>query len=244
MKENLINDKEQAYLSKTLATIDTNAPIEIGLDDITYTGPHLENLAKFYEEMGLKQLRQALDLSGEEAAPVALDYTEVEQVTSDMLTEDSFFHFEFWGQLPHGTHHRFRVGTKGQLYASTDTGLLQTPIFKEFLEKTPLKVYDFKRAKVLLSHLGISLQNPAFDSRLAKYLLSTVEDNEFQPLRGLYSQIALPLDEVVYGKGSQKSYPREGGPIRAFGMESRCSTGYRRAHDGAVASPLTNWILL
>ena len=38
MKENLINDKEQAYLSKTLATIDTNAPIEIGLDDITYTG--------------------------------------------------------------------------------------------------------------------------------------------------------------------------------------------------------------
>ena len=48
MKENLINDKEQAYLSKTLATIDTNAPIEIGLDDITYTGPHLENLAKFY----------------------------------------------------------------------------------------------------------------------------------------------------------------------------------------------------
>ena len=39
MKENLINDKEQAYLSKTLATIDTNAPIEIGLDDITYTGP-------------------------------------------------------------------------------------------------------------------------------------------------------------------------------------------------------------
>ena len=71
MKENLINDKEQAYLSKTLATINTNAPIEIGLDDITYTGPHLENLAKFYEEMGFKQLRQALDLSGEEAAPVA-----------------------------------------------------------------------------------------------------------------------------------------------------------------------------
>ena len=99
MKENLINDKEQAYLSKTLATIETDAPIEIGLDDITYTGPHLENLAKFYEEMGFKQLRQALDLSGEEAAPVAIDYTEVEQVTSDMLTEDSFFHLRFLGTI-------------------------------------------------------------------------------------------------------------------------------------------------
>ena len=208
MKENLINDKEQAYLSKTLATIDTNAPIEIGLDDITYTGPHLENLAKFYEEMGFKQLRQALDFSGEEVAPVAIDYTEVKQVTSDMLTKDSFFHFEIFGDNYHTEPIiGFAWGTKGQLYASTDTGLLQTPIFKEFLEKTPLKVYDFKRAKVLLSHLGITLQNPAFDSRLAKYLLSTVEDNEISTIASLYSQIALPLDEVVYGKGAKKAIP-------------------------------------
>ena len=210
MKENLINDKEQAYLSKTLATIDTNAPIELGLDDIIYTGPHLENLAKFYEEMGFKQLRQALDFSGEEVAPVAIDYTEVEQVTSDMLAEDSFFHFEIFGDNYHTEPIiGFAWGTKGQLYASTDTGLLQTPIFKEFLEKTPLKVYDFKRAKVLLSHLGISLQNPAFDSRLAKYLLSTVEDNEISTIASLYSQIALPLDEVVYGKGAKKAIPEK-----------------------------------
>ena len=210
MKENLINDKEQAYLSKTLATIDTNAPIELGLDDIIYTGPHLENLAKFYEEMGFKQLRQALDLSGEEVAPVAIDYTEVEQVTSDMLAEDSFFHFEIFGDNYHTEPIiGFAWGTKGQLYASTDTGLLQTPIFKEFLEKTPLKVYDFKRAKVLLSHLGITLQKPAFDSRLAKYLLSTVEDNEISTIASLYSQIALPLDEVVYGKGAKKAIPEK-----------------------------------
>lgn len=210
MKENLIKDKEQAYLSKTLATIDTNAPIEIGLDDITYTGPHLENLAKFYEEMGFKQLRQALDLSGEEVAPVAIDYTEVEQVTPDMLTEDSFFHFEMFGDNYHTEPIiGFAWGAKGQLYASTDTGLLQTPIFKEFLEKTPLKVYDFKRAKVLLSHLDITLQKPAFDSRLAKYLLSTVEDNEISTIASLYSQIALPLDEVVYGKGAKKAIPEK-----------------------------------
>lgn len=210
MKENLINDKEQAYLSKTLATIDTNAPIEIGLDDITYTGPHLENLAKFYEEMGFKQLRQALDLSGEEVAPVAIDYTEVEQVTSDMLTKDSFFHFEIFGDNYHTEPIiGFAWGTKGQLYTSTDTSLLQTPIFKEFLEKTPLKVYDFKRAMVLLSHLGITLQKPAFDSRLAKYLLSTVEDNEISTIASLYSQIALPLDEVVYGKGAKKAIPEK-----------------------------------
>ncbi|MCB6443051.1 5'-3' exonuclease, partial [Streptococcus salivarius] len=39
MKENLINDKDKAFLSKTLATINTQAPIEIGLDDLVYKGP-------------------------------------------------------------------------------------------------------------------------------------------------------------------------------------------------------------
>ena len=61
----------------------------------------------------------------------------------------------------------------------------------------------------MLSHLGITLQNPAFDSRLAKYLLSTVEDNEISTIASLYSQIALPLDEVVYGKGAKKAIPEK-----------------------------------
>ena len=74
------------------------------------------------------------------------------------------------------------MGDQRSALRKSGTDLLQTPIFKEFLEKTPLKVYDFKRAKVLLSHLGITLQKPAFDSRLAKYLLSTVEDNEISTI--------------------------------------------------------------
>ena len=60
--------------------------------------------------MGFKQLRQALDLSGEEAAPVAIDYTEVEQVTSDMLTEDSFFHLRFLGTITIRNPLLFRMG--------------------------------------------------------------------------------------------------------------------------------------
>ena len=88
--------------------------------------------------MGFKQLRQALDLSGEEAAPVAIDYTEVEQVTSDMLTEDSFFHFEIFGDNYH-TEPIIPVLHGGPKVSSTQYRYwsLQTPIFKEFLEKRP-----------------------------------------------------------------------------------------------------------
>ena len=89
----------------------------------------------------------------------------------------------------------------------------------------------------MLSHLGITLQKPVFDSRLAKYLLSTVEDNEISTIASLYSQIALPLDEVVYGKGAKKAIPEKVVLLEHLARKSRCSTGYRRAYDGAVASP-------
>ena len=138
MKENLINDKEQAYLSKTLATIDTNAPIEIGLDDITYSGPHLENLAKFYEEMGFKQLRQALDFSGEEAAPVAIDYTEVEQVASDMLTKIVSSILRFLGTIT--IRNPSSVSHGGQKVSSTRVQILvfyKHRFSKNFSKKRP-----------------------------------------------------------------------------------------------------------
>ncbi len=56
MKENLINDEEQAFC-QTLATIDTKAPIEIGLNDLSIIGPNVE--ARNSSEMGFKQLKQA-----------------------------------------------------------------------------------------------------------------------------------------------------------------------------------------
>ena len=68
------------------------------------------------------------------------------------------------------------VGISSML--QTSLSFCKSRFSRTFLEKTPLRVYDFKKAKVLLHRLGVDLQAPAFDSRLAKYLLSTVEDNE------------------------------------------------------------------
>ncbi|MDS5511816.1 DNA polymerase I [Streptococcus pneumoniae] len=208
MKENLINDKEQAFLSKTLATIDTKAPIEIGLEDLVYSGPDVENLGKFYDEMGFKQLKQALNNVSSADVAESLDFTIVDQVSQDMLSEESIFHFELFGENYHTDDLvGFAWSCGEKLYATDKLELLQDPIFKDFLEKTPLRVYDFKKAKVLLHRFGVDLQAPAFDSRLAKYLLSTVEDNEIATIASLYGQTYLIDDETFYGKGVKKALP-------------------------------------
>lgn len=207
MKENLVNDKEQAFLSKTLATIDTKAPIEIGLDDLVYSGPNVENLGKFYDEMGFKQLKQALNASQTNQAET-LNFTMVDKVSQDMLSADSIFLFELFGENYHTDDLVGLAWSCGdKLYATDKLELLQDPILKDFLEKTSLKVYDFKKAKVLLNRFGLNLQAPAFDSRLAKYLLSTVENNEISTIASLYGKTYLPDDETFYGKGVKKAIP-------------------------------------
>ncbi|HEL0669471.1 TPA: DNA polymerase I [Streptococcus equi subsp. zooepidemicus] len=209
MKENLLHDKEQAFLSKTLATINTSAPITIGLEDIVYQGPDLDRLSQFYDEMDFVQLKNALasQLPQEPVAEIA--YQEVTDIRADMFSDDTVFYFE----ALRDNYHReeligFAWGNQGQIYASADISLLTTELFKKVLEQ-PIATYDFKRSKVLLSHLGLDLPAASYDARLANYLLSTVEDNEMATLARLYTTISLDTDEVVYGKGVKRAVPEK-----------------------------------
>lgn len=206
MKENLIADKEQAFLSRTLATIDTQAPIEIGLDDIVYQGSRIEELGQFYDDMGFKQLRAQLGTTNTHEEEV-LDYQIVSEVSSAMFKKDQFFYFEILGE----NYHREEVvglawGDKDGIYVGGPE-LLDSPVLKDFLEHQPIKTYDFKRGKVLLARKGIDLLPATFDSRLAKYLLSTVDDNALTTIAHLYGQTSLIPDEAIYGKGAKLALP-------------------------------------
>lgn len=209
MKEHLIADKEQAFLSKTLATIDTESPITIGLDDLVYQGPNLEELSQFYEDMGFVQLKKTIDHQLPKEAVEAIAFQEVDQVTADMFTADDVFYFE----VLKDNYHReqmigFAWGHGDNIYASADTSLLTGDLFKEAFAK-PLATYDFKRSKVLLSHLGVELLEARHDARLANYLLTNVENNEMTTIARLYTTIPLESDEVVYGKGVKRAVPEK-----------------------------------
>ncbi|WP_105243132.1 DNA polymerase I [Streptococcus suis] len=206
MKENLIADKEKAFLSRTLATIDTQAPIEIGLDDIVYQGPKLDELGQFYDDMGFKQLRAQLGTTSSQEEAV-LDFQIVTEISPAMLKKDQFFYFEILGE----NYHREDLvglawGDKEKIYVGGPE-LLDSPVLRDFFENQTIKTYDFKRGKVLLDRKEITLSPATFDSRLAKYLLSTVEDNSLTTIANLYGQTSLVPDEAIYGKGAKLDLP-------------------------------------
>lgn len=208
MKENLINDKEQAFLSKTLATINTESPITIGLEDLVYHGPNVQVLMEFYDEMDFKQLKAGLETEvPQEKAEISF-----EVVTSEdqiVFTDQDLFYFEILKDNYHREDiHAFAWGNSDYIYVSKDSALLTGPSFTKRLAE-PIATYDFKRSKVLLSHLGIDLPQANYDARLANYLLSNIEDNELATIARLHTNLNMEADEVVYGKGVKRAFPED-----------------------------------
>lgn len=207
MKENLINDKEQAFLSKTLATIDTQAPITIGLDDTVYNGPDVDGLANFYDEMGFKQLKAQLTGLADQAEIESVAFEVVEGTDQLQFNDHQFFYFEVFEENYHnGDILAFAWGDENKIFVSKNLDLLSSPEFKKVLSG-PINTYDFKRSKVLLHKHDVDLATAKFDARLAKYLLSTVEDNELSTIAHLYASTPLPKDTEIYGKGAKRAVP-------------------------------------
>ncbi|WP_312702107.1 DNA polymerase I [Sedimentibacter sp.] len=60
LKEKLENDKMQAYMSKTLATIVTDIPIEFDLDEYKVTEPDYKKLSELYDELEFRTFKKRI----------------------------------------------------------------------------------------------------------------------------------------------------------------------------------------
>lgn len=207
MKENLIADKEMAFLSQQLATINTKAPIEIGLDDTLLKGKKVDELSQFYDEMGFAQFKSKLlaEAGGEVTDEKVVDEIDFEIVNDGSISEkvnaDDFFYLETLGE----NYHReqivaFAWGNAENIYVSKNIDLLTKMKF-------PKNTYDFKKNRVLLSHLDIELPLVKFDAMLAKYLISTTEDNKISTIARLFNSGHLATDEEIFGKGTKIALP-------------------------------------
>ncbi len=60
LKEKLENDKMQAYMSKTLAKIVTDIPVDVDFEDFKKNDPNDEILYNLYEELGFKNFKKRI----------------------------------------------------------------------------------------------------------------------------------------------------------------------------------------
>lgn len=227
MKENLINDKEQAYRAQKLATIITDAKLSIGLKDITYNGPEEKGLVNLFEKLHFKQALNKLrahtlfdDVGqiAEESEKKQGDFQTVHPLSKaalERLVKEDYlaFHIETSGENYHQADMlAFSIGNdEVGYYGSRDFTFFDNDLLRQIVEgsQTKLRVFNAKEHWVLLHRLGLTLGAVDFDFLLVAYLLDTVgNDNVLSTLAGRFGRY-LASDEEVYGKGAKFTVPEE-----------------------------------
>ena len=216
-KENLINEKETALLSKKLATINIEAPIEVTVTDAAFNGKDMEKLIGFYKDMDFKSHLEKLDTSeymetlGETKHEI--EYEWVETISSEMFAETTALYFEMLDP----NYHQAEIvavawGTGEKVYVTDIDTALASEAFKNYIEdESKQKIaYDAKADYVALKWRGLELKGVEFDLMLASYLLTSEDSSgDIHDVAEKHGYSHLLPDEAVYGKGAKISVPEE-----------------------------------
>lgn len=220
MKERLIEHAADARLSKELATIYRQVPMELTWDQLKYEGYEEEKLSAMFHELEFHSLMDRLGLEGgvsqekEETLAVRILTTEDIDLHWDELAKQvQSLHVEVSGENPH------QGEVIGLACATEQEGLFipsevvqseKAHRLKQWLEDDSCKknMYDAHKAEVALSWLDIELRGVEFDVLLASYLLDPTQSNQtLSTLAGKEHVSGLKTDEEVFGKGAKYSIP-------------------------------------
>ncbi|KZZ85942.1 DNA polymerase I [Bacillus sp. SJS] len=216
LKERLETHRDDAIMSKELATINRDTPITISLDDILYSGYNPQEVLPVFRELGFKTLIDKFDTGSETDEPEEIEdlpFTAAEEITDEMLVDDSIFVVEVWNE----NYHRSDIAgfaiinENGRFYLpyglAMDSGPFRKWAEDEHMRKT---VFDAKRSIVAMKWKGIELAGVDFDVLLASYILDasqTVEDVAgIAKMKGI---TGAKTDESVYSKGAKRKLPED-----------------------------------
>ncbi|HDA7003601.1 TPA: DNA polymerase I [Staphylococcus aureus] len=216
LKEKLQNSKEDALMSKELATINVDSPIEVKLEDtlMTHQDEQQEKI-ELFKKLEFKQLLADIDqsASGEDAIEKTFEIeTSFDNVDFTSLKEATI-HFELdGGNYLRNNILKFSLFTGEKHIVINADDIINYAELVSWLENPNTKkvVYDAKKTYVASHRLGIDIQNISFDIMLASYIIDpsrTISD--VQSVVSLYGQSFVKDDVSIYGKGKEFKVPED-----------------------------------
>lgn len=211
MKEKLVNNEQQAHLSKKLATIYTEAPIEISMNDLLYPGPNQEAVLKVWQELSFKSLIEKSDYQSEQHETKEISFEIVKEVTDEILSNKMAVHVELEDEHYH-TCDILGIGLSNgeKSYFIPFEIASKSNILRMWLEDETKEKYlsDSKIAQASLERRGIQLAGVTFDLLLAAYIINpAISGDEVAVLANEFGYRDVQTNESVYGKGAKRSLP-------------------------------------
>ena len=213
MKEKLEENEDQAKMSKKLATIYTEAPIEITLKDLNYPGPNEDEVLKVWQELSFKSLIDKSDFQKEEKETTQLAFEIVENVTEDMLADTMAIHVELENEHYHSCRILGLGFTDGNTTFYIDfEHMSQSEVIKNWLTDETKQKYmsDSKAAQAILKRIDIDLRGVAFDMLLASYIVNpAISGDDVATLAEEFGYSDVQANETIYGKGAKWAVPEQ-----------------------------------
>ena len=169
MKEKLEADKENAFISKEIATIYRDVPLNVCLDDVVYKGPDFVSLNKIYEDLEFYSfIKKNVEASKPTESDIKfINVKSIEDLSN--LENDVAVYIECDAENYHDAN-IVGIGVSDNKNNYFIPNSILEDVISVFKDKN-VYTFDQKKNYVLLKKEGLELSS-CFDTMIAAYLLN------------------------------------------------------------------------
>lgn len=208
MGEKIRAGMEDALMSKKVATILRDIPIDVDLEKATYQGYDYETLKSFYEKYDMNSLIKSMTIEAAPKKELKLEIVDhMPEITKDSAVYPSIYDTNYHRSIILG----YGIYNDEQAYFISYENALKDESFLAYLKDENKKKYgyDIKSAVIGSRWNGIEINGYIFDLSLASYVLEPAIKEELKYVCTHFDYEGVQYDEEVFGKGAKKHIPED-----------------------------------
>ena len=218
LKERLTEGKEDAVLSKKLATIFTDVPVDNKIEDLTFKEDR-EKKKELFEKLEfvsflrkLSQENSAADESETETKEEKIK-KDIEIQIADKDTKLNFkkssLHIECYTEdYQNSDVLGVSVYVGDTAYIFSEENFFDNKYAIDYLQSQEEKtVYDIKKIIYIAKKNNKKINGDVFDIKIANYLIDVTSKSEIDKIVFNYLGEIISSNEEIYGKGAKRSLP-------------------------------------
>ena len=218
LKERLTEGKEDAILSKKLATIFTDVPVDNKIEDLTFKEDR-EKKKELFEKLEFVSFLRKLSQENS-AADESETETKEEKIKKDIEIQiadkdtklnfkNSSLHIECYTEdYQNSDVLGVSVYVGDTAYIFSEENFFDNKYAIEYLQSQEEKtVYDIKKIIYIAKKNNKKINGDVFDIKIANYLIDVTSKSEIDKIVFNYLGEIISSNEEIYGKGAKRSLP-------------------------------------
>lgn len=220
LKERLTEGKEDAILSKKLATIFTDVPVDNKIEDLTFKEDR-EKKKELFEKLEFVSFLRKLSQENS-AADESETETEEEKIKKDIEIQiadkdtkldfkNSSLHIECYTEdYQNSDVLGVSVYVGDTAYIFSEENFFDNKYAIDYLQSQEEKtVYDIKKIIYIAKKNNKRINGDVFDIKIANYLIDVTSKSEIDKIVFNYLGEIINSNEEIYGKGAKRSLPTQ-----------------------------------